>query len=111
MQPTDSALLTLIAEPHARQVVAAKNELPSGAIPVLLAVKMSSWGHPSSIYRAKIAAQTLVRSYLAQLVKAQLVERSSNGRSRHLRVTLKGLGVIGQYERELRAGRQRFAQV
>ena len=111
MQAPDSPLLTIIAEPQARQVVAHKNGLPSGAIPVLLAVKMSTWGHPSHIYKANIASPNLVRSYLVALVKAKLVERSSNGRRRSLHITLNGLGVVAHYERELRAGRQRFKDV
>ena len=107
-QASDYALLVCAAEPNARKSVALANQLPTGAIPVLAAVasieKQGENPRSGAIYAINIGTPTLIRGYLADLVRLKLVERYRIGRSRKLRLTLDGLRVIGQYQRQLRAG-------
>lgn len=107
-QDADTGLLAVLADANARKVVGAKFSIPTGSIPVLIALYLAKGCHPRRLSSAKIATPTLTRTYVKQLVEAKLVERSTNGRARWLRLSLNGLGVISTYERELRTGSRHF---
>jgi hypothetical protein len=115
MRPADFHLLTVVAEPLARKTIAKAYSIPSGAIPVLAAIGFRANNgdstRPCEVYGAKLGAETLIRSYVAKLVKARLVERLTTGRIRLLRLTMEGRAAVGRYERALREGVVAFGQI
>jgi predicted transcriptional regulator len=115
MRPLDLSLLSVVAEPRARKIVSEAYGLKSGAVPVLaaLAFKASQGKNtrPREVYEAKLGSETLIRQYIATLVKARLVERFTAYRTKFLRLTSEGNAAVGQYERELREGCVEFGQV
>jgi hypothetical protein len=114
MTPFHLQLLTIVAEPKARKTVANAYSIPSGVLPVLAAIGFWSgqgeFTHPRELYGAEMGAATLIRRYVALLVRASMVERSTAHR-RMLRATPRGHEALGKYERELREGVAAFAQV
>lgn len=114
MTPFHFQLLTIVAEPKARKAVASAYGIPSGVLPVLAAIGFRSgqgdFTHPRELYEANMGAATLIRRYVALLVRANMVERTTTGR-RMLRPTLKGHEALGKYEREMREGVLAFGQV
>jgi hypothetical protein len=115
MRPIDLALLTIATEPKARRIVAKAYGLPTGAMPVLAALGFrDSQGEstrPREVYGAELGSETLIRHYIAVLIKARLVERFTIYRTRFLRLTSQGITVVGRYERELREATVAFGQV
>jgi hypothetical protein len=115
LRPTELYLLSAVAEPKARRIVAEANAIPSGTIPVLAAIGFGydEWGglRAREIYEAKLGTETLIRQYIAVLVKAQLVERYTRYRITRLRLTVEGLQAVKLYERELQQGVIAFGQV
>jgi predicted transcriptional regulator len=105
--PFNFQLLTIVAEPKARKTVAKEIGLPSGVIPVLAAVgfweESCSSTHLFALYAAEMGAKTLIRHYIAQLVKAKLLKREGTN-ARRLRLTIEGRQVLDQYERAMREG-------
>lgn len=109
MQPSSYQMATIVAEPYARKKVAKANGLPSGAIPVLASIAFEANSvdirTPQQVYEAKMGATSLIRSYIATLVRAGFVKRHYSRRDHvTLQLTGSGLLVIGQYQRELREG-------
>ena len=108
LQSSDYNGLVCVAEPKARRTIAAKYKLPSGAIPVLISAAsmavLRKSQRVSEIYGQQVASQDLIRSYIAALCKADLLQRYTLGRLRRVRLTLAGMGVVFDYHRELRAG-------
>jgi predicted MarR family transcription regulator len=116
MKPAFYQLLTVVAEPNARRKVSKANGLPSGAIPVLASIAFRAFDcetrSSQDIYGANMGAKTLIRGYIAMLVKAGLVSRNRYHRDAvTLQLTTEGDRVIAQYERELRDGCRSFGSI
>ena len=57
---------------------------------------------------ARLMAPSLLRKYLARLVKAGLVERYTHRGRARLRLTLAGMGVAALYQRHLLSGARQY---
>ena len=113
MRPFDYQLLTIAVEPNARKKVAKANSILSGTIPVLASVAFRAFPTDNrtaqEVYAANMGAKTLVRRYLALLVRAGLVVRNRYYKGlATLSLTPEGHQVVGQYERALRDGCRSF---
>lgn len=106
MELTDYALAVSFAEPLARKATAKANKLPPGAIRVLNGVAFRHTQgentRPRHLYAQKIGPASAVRAFVAQLIKAGLLQRSTGRSWVTLRMTLAGLGVVSQFQRHLR---------
>ena len=112
LYPTGWALFIAVSERQARRRVSKANGLPSGAVIVLVTVaalhELGGIITPKQLYGARLMSPSLLRKYLARLVKAGLVERYTyRGRAR-LRFTLAGMGVSMQYQRHLLGGARQY---
>ena len=112
LYPTEWALFIAVSERQARRRVSKAHGLPSGAIIVLVTVaalhELRGIIAPKQLYGARLMSPSLLRKYLARLVKAGLVERYTyRGRAR-LRFTLAGMGVSMQYQRHLLGGARQY---
>ena len=114
MELPDYALFVSFAEARARKLVAKENNLPSGAIRVLNGIafrhSQKKNTHSKDIYAEKLASPTLLRAYLAKLVDAGMVQRIKFAGRSHLSITLTGLGLVSQFQRELRTNMRQFSQ-
>lgn len=112
--PADYSLFIALSEPQARRRVSKAHKLPSGAIIVLITVaalqELKLGVFPRSLYAAQLMSPSLLRKYLAELVKAQLVERYTVRGHAHLRLTLSGVGVRHEYQRHLLGGARQYAR-
>ncbi len=115
LQISELLLLASAVEPRARRLVSAEYCTPSGAIPVLAAIAFRAKDPlfsvcSTDIHEARIAAPTLVRYYIATLIRLKLVQVEA-GKRRTLRPTLDGLAATRRYEREMRDGCTEFGRV
>lgn len=112
--PADYALFIALAEPQARRHVAQASKLPSGAIIVLATVaalhKIGEIAHPSKLHAARLMSASLLRKYLAILVKAQLVQRYTKRGRAQLRLTAEGMSTAADYQRHLLGGARQYAK-
>lgn len=110
--PADFSLFIVLSEPQARRRVSERYRLPSGAIIVLITVealrKAGAAAATRALHNAKLMSPSLLRKYLATLVKARLVERYTCHRRARLRLTLDGAGVVGYYTRLLLGGARQY---
>lgn len=108
----DYALFIALSEPQARRRVSKAHKLPSGAIIVLVTVaalyELGGTIYPKQLYEARLMSPSLLREYMAVLVKAKLVERYTYRGQARLHLTLEGLGVISQYQRHLLGGARQY---
>ncbi len=112
LYPTGWALLIAVSERQARRRVSKAHGLPSGAVIVLVTVaalhELGGIIAPKQLHEARLMSPSLLRKYLARLVKAGLVERyTSRGRAR-LRLTLTVMGVTTLYQRHLLGGARQY---
>jgi DNA-binding MarR family transcriptional regulator len=110
--PTGYALFIALSEPQARRRTAKVHSIPSGAVIVLVTVsavhELGEIIHPSQLYAARLMSPSLLRRYLAVLVKAGLVQRyTTRGRAR-LRLTVEGMVVCNEYKRHLLGGAREY---
>ena len=63
---------------------------------------------PKQLYGAHLMSPSLLRKYLARLVKAGLVERYTHRGRARLRFTLTGMGVAALYQRHLLGGARQY---
>jgi DNA-binding MarR family transcriptional regulator len=63
---------------------------------------------PKQLYGACLMSPSLLRKYLARLVKAGLVGRYTHRGRARLRLTLPGLGVVALYQRHLLGGARQY---
>ena len=108
-------LLTVVAEAAARKIIAKKAGIKSGALPLLAAIAFRRYqGHntrPQQLYAGAVCNEKLARSYIKQLIGAGLVHLQIVRDCRWLSPTLAGLGVAGNYAREIRNRGKDFAQL
>jgi DNA-binding MarR family transcriptional regulator len=108
----DYALFIALSEPQARRRVSKAHKLPSGAVIVLVTVaalyELGGIIYPKQLYEARLMSPSLLRQYLAVLVKAKLVERYTYRSQARLHLTLEGLGVMGHYKRYLLGGARQY---
>ena len=110
---TEANMLVLIAaEANARRKVAKLAGIQSGTLPVLaLVVYRRGQGkisRPAAVYAANIANEPLVRSYIRQLVAADLLALTVRRGRRTLAPTLGGLALAAKYYRAVREGRNQI---
>ena len=110
--PAGYSLFIALSEPQARRRISQAHKLPSGAVIVLVTVaalhELGAGIFPRNLYEAQLMSPSLLRKYLAELVKAKLVERYAYRGHARLRLTLDGLMVSGQYQRHLLGGARQF---
>ncbi|GAB3877160.1 hypothetical protein GCM10028824_36580 [Hymenobacter segetis] len=103
-----NTLILITAEAEARRKVARQANVPSGALPVLALVvyrrEQSKITRPAAVYAANIANEALIRSYIRQLVAADLLALTVRRGRRTLAPTLAGLGLTAKYYRAIREG-------
>ena len=112
LYPAGWALFIAVSERQARRRVSKAHGLPSGAIIVLVTVaalyELRGIITPKQLYGARLMSPSLLRKYLARLVKAGLVERYTHRGRARLRFTLPGMGVSMQYQRHLLGGARQY---
>jgi len=112
--PVDFSLFIALSEPQARRRVSKRYHLPSGAIIVLITVEalrlVGGIVATRSLHNAKLMSPSLLRKYLALLIAARLVERYTCHRRHRLRMTLAGMGVVGEYSRWLLGGARQYVR-
>ena len=110
--PIDWSLFIAVSERQARRRVSKTHGLPSGAIIVLVTVaaltKLGGIVAPHQLHNARLMSASLLRKYLATLVRLKLVERYTYRGCARLRLTLTGLGVSGEYHRHLLNGAKQY---
>ena len=112
LYPAEWALFIAVSERQARRRVSKAHGLPSGAITVLITVaalyELREIIRPKQLYGARLMSPSLLRKYLARLVKAGLVERYTHRGRARLRFTLAGMGVTALYQRHLLGGARQY---
>ena len=112
LYPAGWALFIAVSERQARRQVSKAHGLPSGAVIVLVTVaalhELGGVITPKQIHAARLMSPSLLRKYLARLVKAGLVERYTNRGHARLRITLAGAGISMQYQRHLLGGARQY---
>ncbi len=112
LYPTEWALFIAVSERQARRRVSKAHGLPSGAVIVLVTVaalyELGGIITPKQLHEARLMSPSLLRKYLARLVKAGLVERYTHRGRARLRFTLAGMGVSMQYQRHLLGGARQY---
>lgn len=113
--PADYALFIALSERQARRRVSKRHQLPSGAVIVLATVaalhKLGGIIYPRQLYSARLMSASLLRKYLAELVKAKLVERYAHRGHARLHLTLTGSLVSSEYQRHLLGGARQYERV
>lgn len=114
LYPPDWALFIALSERQARRRVSQRYKLPSGAVIVLATVaalyKLGGIITPGQLHAARLMSPSLLRKYLAELVKGKLVERYAQRGHARLRLTLNGATISAQYQAYLLSGARQYEQ-
>ena len=112
LYPTGWALFIAVSERQARRRVSQRYKLPSGAVIVLATVaalyELGGIIYPGQLYKARLMSPSLLRKYLAELVKGKMVERYVQRGHARLRLTLSGATISAQYQANLLSGARQF---
>ncbi|ALW84168.1 hypothetical protein AUC43_03070 [Hymenobacter sedentarius] len=112
LYPAGWALFIAVSERQTRRRISEAYKLPSGAVIVLVTVaalhELGGIIYPRQLYAARLMSPSLLRKYLAELVKARLVERYAHRGHARLRLTLSGVGAVAQYQRQLLGGARQY---
>ena len=112
LYPAGWALFIALSERQARRRVSQRYKLPSGAVIVLATVaalyELGGIITPKHLHEARLMSPSLLRKYLARLVRTGLVERYTHRGRARLRITLAGAVISMDYQRHLLGGARQY---